>query len=416
MIRELVQYIPFDEAEIQDANLSGPMQIPTETLARDLSGKGNDLVLTEGNVQFVKGKVKNALYLKDADAVAEVIGTTIVNLAEDFTYTFWFKSDIIGETPTATWLLYRFAGDERYLYLDANTPGTAWTYIAIVQEGTRVSLFVNGIKTAVEEFPTGWGFPTGFVLLNNNPHDSGGFLTVDELKVYTGLNTDALTPPATQMVAEYKINYETFKSFGVYVKQGDGFFDALKMKEPFKVDWPDYHGEVLDLSDPRYEARNLTLECFIYAHTKEDFDEKIKRFLNKFYGAGTKRLSLDASGLIFNYEIYMASEAKVKKKFRSADMVGEFTLELIEPQPIKRIIYFLKSGGNSTVSVTLTSRKPLTIYWGDGTHLDNVMGTVTKTHTYSTDGAKYVIVAGVIEEVTNLSTNGIITNGANSYF
>ena len=200
------------------------------------------------------------------------------------------------------------------------------------------------------------------------------------------------------------------------MKQGDGFFDALKMKEPFKVDWPDYHGEVLDLSDPRYEARTLTLECFIYAHTKEDFDEKIKRFLNKFYGANTKRFSLDAGGLIYNYEIYMASESKVKKKFRSIDMVGEFTLELIEPQPIKRIIYFLRSAGNTTVSVSLTSRKPLTIYWGDGTHLDNVIGTVTKTHTYSTDGAKYVIIAGVIEEVTNLSTNGILTNGANSYF
>lgn len=401
MIQELVQYVPFDEA-------SG-------NKAHDLSGKDNHLDIT-GSHEWKIGKKNNGLYFSSTSGFAEIIGSTIVDLQEDFTYTFWFKADIIGSTPTATWLLYKFAGLDDYLYLDANTNGRAWTYVAIVQEGTRVSLFVNGVKSSIETFPTGWGMPTGFVLLNNNPHDSGGLIEVDELRVFTGLNKDAITPPATQMDAVYKIDYETFKSFGVYVKQGDGFFDALKMKEPFKVDWPDYHGEVLDLSDPRYEARNLTLECFCYAHTKEDFDEKIKRFLNKFYGAGTKRLSLDASGLIFNYEIYMASEVKVKKKFRSIDMVGEFTLELIEPQPIKRIIYFLSGGGNNTVSVSFTTRKPLTIYWGDGTHLDNVIGTVTKTHSYSADGAKYVIIAGVIEEVSNLSTNGIITNGANSYF
>lgn len=401
MTQELLQYVPFDET-------SG-------NVANDLSGKGNHLNIT-GSHEWEIGKRNNSLHLSDINGIAEKIGTTVVDFEEDFTYTFWFKADIVGSSPTATWLLYKFAGEENYLYLDANTNGRGWTYVAIIQEGRTVSLFVNGSKTTVEGFPLDWGFPTGFALLNDNPHNSGGLISIDELNVYKGVINEFITPKATPMEAIYKIDYETFKSFGVFVKQGDGFFDALKMKEPFSVDWPDYHGQVLDLSDPRYEARTITLECFCWSRTKEDFDEKIKRFLNKFYGAGTKRLSLDASGLIFNYEIYMAAEAKVKKKFRSVDMVGEFTLELIEPQPIKRIIYFLSGGGNNTVSVSFTSRKPLTIYWGDGTHLDNVIGTVTKTHSYSGDGAKYVIIAGVIEEVSNLSTNGIITNGANSYF
>jgi len=401
MIQELVQYVPFDEA-------SG-------NVAHDLSGKDNHLNIT-GSHEWEVGKKNNAIHLEDTEGVIEIIGSTIVDLEEDFTYTFWFKADIVGSTPTATWLLYKFAGEDNYLYLDANTNGRGWTYVAIVQEGRSVSLFINGVKTSSEAFPSNWGTPTGFVFLNDNPNSSGGLISIDELNVYKGVFNDFITPPATPMEVIYKIHYETFKSFGVFVKQGDGFFDALKMKEPFSVDWPDYHGQVLDLSDPRYEARTITLECFCYARTKEDFDEKIKRFMNMFYGAGTKRLSLDASGLIFNYEIYMAAESKVKKRFRSIDMVGEFTLELIEPQPIKRIIYFLSASGNNTITVSFTTRKPLSIYWGDGSRLDNVIGTVTKTHTYESNGTKYVIIAGVIEEVSNLSTNGIITNGANSYF
>jgi len=98
-------------------------------------------------------------------------------------------------------------------------------------------------------------------------------------------------------------------------------------------------------------------------------------------------------------------------------MIGEFTLTLVEPQPIKRIIHFIRADGNTTTSITLTCQRPLTIYWGDGTVTDNVMGTsVTTTHTYSVNGSKFIILAGVIEKVSSLTTNGTLMNGANSYY
>jgi hypothetical protein len=59
--------------------------------------------------------------------------------------------------------------------------------------------------------------------------------------------------------------------------------------------------------------------------------------------------------------------------------------------------------------VTLTSNKPLTIYWGDGAVSYDIYGTaVTATHTYTSNGIYYPIVAGVIEKVTDFSTNAII--------
>lgn len=387
---ELIQYVPFDES-------SG-------TIAKDLSGNDFDFT-TDGS--FVKGRKENALNVS-GDELCEIIGNSVVDFSQDFTYTFWFNLEKVG----SFWVLFKFSGIDQYIMLDGKEV-SEWTYLSILKYSDKASIYCNGALLQTEDFPDGWGQPTGFVILN----DSEGSVAIDELKVWSGINLDAIKPPYLPMNVQYKISYQDFKDFGVRVKQGDGLFDALKMKEPFKVDWPDYHGEVLDLDNVRYEARQITLDCFIHASTKEDFEQKVKDFLDLFYGSGTKRLSIEASGTMYVYEVYLGSGAQVKKRWRSADMVGEFQLVMTEPQPIKRTIFFARSSGNTTASVTLTSSKPLTIYWGDGAISENVYGNaINKTHTYSADGQYYIIVAGVIEEVSGLSTNGILKNGANSYF
>jgi hypothetical protein len=285
---EILQYVPFDE--------SGG------TLAKDLSGNDYDFTTTG---KFEKGKKGNSLKIADEFPPTELIGNTVVDFNEDFTYTFWFKTVSKIEGVPNTWLLYKFPAINNYLYLDAKTPGTLWTYVAIMQQGTRVVLAINGKVMAEEEFPEDWGMPTGFVMLN----DSEGELNIDELIVYNGANLEALKPPATPMEIIYKLAYRNFKEFGVYVKQGDGFFDALKMKEPFRVDWPDFHGDIIDLTSPRYEARQLSLECFIYSSTVEEFETKVKQFFNLLYGANTKRLSIDTGSFVYNYEVYMPAGA-----------------------------------------------------------------------------------------------------------
>ena len=387
-------YVPFDESE--------------GTTAHDLVSNNN---FTLTNSLFVKGKKGNALSMPTQNSFAERIGTTIIDFTADYTLAMWLR--VNSGNAESIFLIYKFAGQENYLYLDLGELFNEWLYLTMIQEADKISIFVNGELKVSETFPNGWGTPTGFAF----QHDGNGETLIDELQIYEGVSMDSLFPPAQNMDIQYSVNYKTFKSFDVTVSESQGIYSSLQMKEPFKIDWADVHGEVVDLTAPRYQARAISLKCWLHAQTFELFEQKMKGFLDEFYGAGTKRLSILKDGSMSVFEVYKYDAVAVAKRFRSRDMVGEFTLNLVEPQPIKRIIYFVRSAGNTTVSITLTSPKPVNIYWGDGGVSKNVYGTAqTITHTYSTDGEKYVIVAGVVEEITNLSTNGILTNGTNSYF
>ena len=52
------------------------------------------------------------------------------------------------------------------------------------------------------------------------------------------------------------------------------------------------------------------------------------------------------------------------------------------------------------------------IYWGDGEVTQDVYGDFTGdkalTHRYAENGIYYVVIAGVVEEITDFATNGII--------
>jgi len=392
---ELIQLVPFDET-------SG-------TTAQDFSGNGNSLTIQEG--EWVKGKLNNCIYLSEENSKAELLGEVLIDFNFDFTISFWIKCE---GTISSSWIILMFE-DDNFIYVNINSNLSKWTYLCLIQENDSLIFYKNGEKKVIENYDLSWGKPIYFNILNDNEVFTITYL--DELSIYRGVNIDSIKPKQDSMTIEYKINYVDFKDYSVSVRKGDGFFDALKMKEPFKVDWADEHGEVLDLTEVRYEPRTITLDCFIHGTTKDVFDEKVKGFLDKFYGSGTKRLHINTGSIDYVYEVYLRDGSNVKKKWRDSDMIGEFTLTLVEPQPIKRIIHFIRADGNTTASITLTCPRPLTIYWGDGTITDNVMGTsVTKTHTYSANGSKFIILAGVIEKVSSLTTNGTLMNGANSYY
>lgn len=58
-----------------------------------------------------------------------------------------------------------------------------------------------------------------------------------------------------------------------------------------------------------------------------------------------------------------------------------------------------------TVSVTVTSVKPVTIYWGDGAvSYDITTASGAQSHTYAAAGTYYISIAGVIEDVTGVTT------------
>ena len=150
------------------------------------------------------------------------------------------------------------------------------------------------------------------------------------------------------------------------------------------------------------------------ANGKIDFTERLNRLYDLLRTDGTQRLYIGihpTKPLV--YEVYCEDGVAPSKRWHDEMMIGTFTLKLKEPDPVKRVIrHQRRNAATSTVSVAFNSTKMVNIYWGDGTKTEDVYGDHTGanaiTHTYENDGIYFIIVAGVIEELTDFTTNGII--------
>jgi hypothetical protein len=212
------------------------------------------------------------------------------------------------------------------------------------------------------------------------------------------------------MKVYYYINGVDFATFGVKVSASTGLLSSLKMKDPQKVTWPDHHGDVIDLTAPRYEAREITLDCFIKASNSTSFITAIQTFLAAWQKSGLQRLMIDVNdGDVTRkplvYEIYLQDEFEVQKKWNPTFMIGTFSIKLREPEPVKRVYKFVAATGTMTVSFAVTTTEPVNLYFGDGNHsFDVVTGSGTISHTYATAGIYYIIITGVIEDISAVTT------------
>ena len=208
----------------------------------------------------------------------------------------------------------------------------------------------------------------------------------------------------------YYINGVDFTTDGVYVSASKGIIGGMKLRQAVRQEWPDYHGEVVDMAAPRYEARDITLECFMKATTKETFLSAVQTFLGRWMTAGMKRLMIivDSTKPLV-YDVYLTQGPEIEKKWNDATMVGTFSLKLREPEPVKRIYRFTAAAEALTVSVTVTSAKAVTIYWGDGGVTNDVVtGSGAQSHTYAAAGTYYISIAGVIEDITGVTTGATL--------
>jgi hypothetical protein len=110
------------------------------------------------------------------------------------------------------------------------------------------------------------------------------------------------------------------------------------------------------------------------------------------------------------YEVYCRDEISVAKKWNDELMVGTFDLKLIEPEPVKRVLKYIRVGESSkTCSIKLTSVKLVNIFWGDGSADYDVSGeNFTITHDYADNGDFFVVVTGCIDEISKFETNAIV--------
>ena len=205
-------------------------------------------------------------------------------------------------------------------------------------------------------------------------------------------------------------------AYGVVIEKSSGLLSRAKLKAPVTTSWQHYHGEIVDLAKPRKEPRIITLKGWMMAENKGDLTTKWNAFMRIFDQAGTRRLTVDVHPTHpLVYEVYLAEDTDIDKKWRNDTMVGTFTLKLREPEPVKRVISHTVTDSNTrTLNIQMYTEKAVTISWGDGTYDTDIRSIVNVTHTYpenmvGVNSKTYIaMVIGVIEEIRDFSTTGTV--------
>ena len=395
--QNLILNLPFDEAA-------------GSNVAYDYSQNRNDAAVT--NAEFKAGKQGNCIHF-DGSGKAE-INSDILNLSGNFTILAWVK---INEYPdgvsqrVGVFCNTALLEGSRELWVDVE-PGS-WGFFVIKKAGNNVSTYLDTQLLGKIVLPSTL---TGISILQDIYGTQYGYADVDELKIYNVVLTDEEIEQELNSISqlEYYLNGVNFKDYGIRVESSAGILDLPKLKTPASVDWPDYHGKVIDLSDKRYNEREITLNCWMKANGKMDFVEKVNAFVEHFRKDGTQRLMISihpTKPLV--YEVYNEDGVAPSKRWHDDKMIGTFALKLKEPDPVKRVVRHQRLALNTaTVNIAFKSDKMVNIYWGDGTVDYDVYGDHTGnnaiTHTYDANGVYYIVMGGVIEEITDFTTSGIL--------
>jgi hypothetical protein len=389
----IILNMPFDEA-------AGSL------IAYDFSKNRADGTVVDSN--FVsEGKQGNCIEFNGQGYCQ--IPQNIISITGNFTLLAWVKRkniDAFSGKQIGLFIAWDAINGFRESWFNISD---SWAYFTVVKNGLNVKLYLD---TQLIENITLTTQPTGIAFLQDIYSTQYGYGLIDEVKAYNvALTQDEISAMLNSISQlSYSINGIDLKEYGIYVSESNGLLDRPKLKSPFKLDWPDYHGQVIDLSRKRVEAREIELNCWMKANGKMDFVTKLNKFLDIFQADGTQRLTVDihpTKPLL--YEVYNESGISVSKRWNDELMIGTFSLKLIEPDPVKRIVRHQRiNEASKTLTITLTTDKTVLIYWGDG-QKSEIFGTnVSISHNYVQNGIFYAIVAGVIEDVTNFQTNGII--------
>lgn len=387
MDTNLKLYLPFDD--------------PDGLLAADFTTGRHDATLS-GGATFSKDAMRGkSLSLNGGEAQTDYD----IPFGSNFTVALF----ICPSKNRLGWVL-NFNGVDNYKeqWLDV-LPGT-WYFLAFVRNGTSFRVYLDRQCVAAETVAAN---PVGLAVCD--PDMESSLALVDEVRVWNrALTAVEILSLQKETDVEYYINGKNFKEFKVSVSDSKGVVGQLEKKDGLTVEWDDYHGKVRDTSRPRYKERTIQLDCFIEGVSRSEFLGLLNEFCAQFDAGGTQRLKIEYDGPAkpLVYEVYQKKAADVTKKWARYNrdlMVGTFKLELEEDEPVKRVLRYIATGAGQTASVTLSSNRLVNIYWGDGTRTVNVSGTErTVTHAYESAGEYDIIITGVIEDITDFSTNAIL--------
>lgn len=396
---DLILNLPFDESE-------------GSSKAYDYAKNRHDADV-EG-ASFIAGRQGNCIHFEGEGSAT--IEQNFLNLSGDFTILAWIKPATLPDgvsDKTRLGFFFNTAALEGSKIVWLDVLQDTWGYFGIRKKGNTISIFSD---TQLRETVTMSQTLTGLAILQDIYSTGLAYADLEEVKIYGVPLSDEDIADTLNNVRQldYYIDGVNLKDYDIRVSSSEGVLDQPKMKTPLSVDWPDYHGEIVDLDDKRVEARVIKLNCWMRAKGKIDFAMKVNAFHKHFMRNGTARLMISihpTKPLV--YEVYNSDGISHDKRWHDDKMIGTFTLTLREPDPVKRVLRHQRSSaGTAAVTVGFKSDKMVTIYWGDGTADYDLYGDYSGanaiTHTYQTDGIYYPIVAGIIDKITDFTTNAII--------
>lgn len=398
---DLTLYLPFDESN-------------GSQIAYDYSSNRKDGVVDKAS--FVTGRIGNCVRFDGTGSVE--VSTQVINFSSDFTISALVRGAEATGGNTASkmfgWLVV-WSGVNNFREKWIGISPGVWTHLVLVKIGRYLRYYVNGVlfdeDTILEGVIQG-------VSLNQDFYGTDlGKGDLDEFQSFgIALNQEQiLTLFDASSRLEYYLDGENFKAYGIRVSSSEGITDGLKMKTPFSVAWDGEHGETVDLSRPRFEPREITLNCYIKTSGgKVEFINKVTQFLSLLRGSGTHRLMIDINQTKpLVYEVYCPNAIAISKTWNDDIMVGSFAIKVREPEPVKRVMkHIVITEATRTIKVAIKSAKFFNIHWGDGSHTYDVGGDsetlTTITHTYAENGDYFPIVTGVIEDIKEFTTNAIV--------
>ncbi|MGQ1934942.1 phage tail domain-containing protein [Ornithobacterium rhinotracheale] len=208
---------------------------------------------------------------------------------------------------------------------------------------------------------------------------------------------------------EYYINGVLFKDLKVFVKESIGLIDPPSLKKVNTIDWEDYHGVYVDLTNRKFEPRKIILKCFVIGDNWTDLYYNYNTFLSLFQQNGLQELILNVpfgldsrhyakvSARPLPFYVYLSRQTNLVKRIKDSEVVGEFDIELVEPNPLKRI-YVAQS---ENVTYTNSEQKfPITYFTESG--IREIMS--GEKISFSVNGKfKLICFAGENEDLANIN-------------
>ena len=215
------------------------------------------------------------------------------------------------------------------------------------------------------------------------------------------------------LIYEFKKGADAFvnikTTYGVTVESSEGMIGRPKMKSIEAFDWKYLNGSTPDLQNRRYVNREIELHCWVTASTKQGMIDRFNNltrffasdeliFMRVTFDNNDGQLSSVNKGLF--YMVYLDGISEPDFKWRFGKQLVKFTIRLIEPCPVKKVLKYVCTSGVTTVGYDISSETDIDIYTSGGV---KVVGVTEGTGTIEMQNGEYVIAAGDIEHADHIT-------------